>query len=78
MLNNKAVQKLLTSKPVTISVHSMIMTALMTNKNKPNVMMVTGKVNKTKIGLMKILSNPKTTATIIEVPKLSTRTPGRK
>ena len=44
----------------------------MTNKNKPSVTNVTGKVNNTKIGLIKIFSNPKTTATITAVPKLAT------
>jgi hypothetical protein len=52
--------------------------ALITNKNKPKVKIVNGKVNMTNIGLMNILSNPKTTATIKAVVKLATWTPGIK
>lgn len=78
MLNNNAVQNDLTSNPVTISVQSRIMSALMTNKKSPKVKRVTGRVNSTNSGLMKILSNPRTTATITEVMKLSTTTPGIK
>ncbi len=72
MLNINAVQNEFTAKPPTILVHSKIITAFMTNKNKPSVTNVTGKVNNTKIGLIKIFSNPKTTATITAVPKLAT------
>jgi hypothetical protein len=46
--------------------------ALITNKNNPSVKIVTGKVNKINIGFTKMFNNPKTIATIIEVPKLST------
>jgi hypothetical protein len=46
----------------------------MANKNNPNVTMVTGKVNSTKIGLTNMLSNPKTTATIKAVVKSATLT----
>lgn len=52
--------------------------ALMTNKNSPSVITVTGKVNITKIGFIKRFNNPRTTATIIAVPKLVTTTPGNK
>ncbi len=72
MLKIKAVQKESTWKPPTISEHNKIMIALITNKNKPNVTIVTGNVRITKIGLINKLSNPKTTATIKEVMKLST------
>jgi hypothetical protein len=72
MLKIKAVQKESTLKPPTISEHNKIIIALITNKNKPNVTMVTGNVNITRIGLINKLSNPKTTATIKEVVKLST------
>jgi hypothetical protein len=44
----------------------------MTNKNNPNVTMVTGKVNITNIGLIKILSKPRTIATIKAVVKPAT------
>ena len=49
--------------------------ALMTNKNKPSVKMVTGKVNKTKMGFTKKLSSPKTMATVRAVVNSSTMTP---
>ena len=55
-----------------------IITALTTNKNKPRVNIVTGKVNSTNIGFTKILSNPKTTATKTAVIKLTTCTPDMK
>ena len=51
--------------------------ALMTNKNKPNVKMVTGNVNKISKGFRKALSNDKTKATSREVVKLVTVTPGK-
>lgn len=54
------------------------MTALITSKNNPKVKIVTGKVNKTKMGLTIKLSKANTTATTIEVTKLSTETPPRK
>jgi hypothetical protein len=47
----------------------------MTNKNSPKVINVIGNVNITMIGLIKILSNPRTIATIKAVVKPSTRTP---
>ena len=50
------------------------MMALITNKNSPNVKIVNGKVNTTNIGLIKTLSNPKTTATINAVGKSATWT----
>jgi len=51
------------------------MSALITNKKSPNVRIVTGNVNKTIMGLMKRLSNPKTIATIKDVVKFATCTP---
>jgi hypothetical protein len=72
MLKIKAVQKESTLNPPTISEHNKIIIALITNKNKPKVIMVTGKVNITKIGFINKLSNPNTTATIKEVVKLAT------
>lgn len=44
----------------------------MTNKNNPKVKMVTGKVKITIMGLINILSNPRTTATIMAVVKPAT------
>ena len=75
MLNINAVQNVSTTKPPTIFVQSKIIKAFITNKNKPSVTNVTGRVSNTRIGLMKIFSNPKTTATITAVPKLATWTP---
>lgn len=72
MLKIKAVQNESTLKPPTISEHNKIIIALITNKNKPNVTMVTGNVKIIKIGFINKLSNPKTTATIREVVKLAT------
>ena len=71
-LKNKAVQKVSTVKPPTILVHKRISIALITNKKSPKVSMVTGKVSITNMGLIKILSKPRTTATIKEVVKLAT------
>lgn len=64
ILKRKAVQNESTLNPPTILVHNKIINALITNKNKPKVRMVTGNVNMTNIGLINILSKPKTTATI--------------
>ncbi len=64
ILKNKAVQKVSTLNPPTIFVHNKIINALITNKNNPKVMMVTGNVSITNIGLMNMLSNPRTIATI--------------
>lgn len=74
-LKINAVQNESTAKPPTILVHNKIITALMTNKNKPSVITVTGSVKTTKIGFIKTFNNPKTTATITAVPKLATCTP---
>ena len=71
-LKKRAVQKESTPNPPTILSHSSMIIALITNKNRPKVTMVNGNVNITNIGLIKILSNPKTTATIKAVVKLAT------
>jgi len=72
ILKNKAVQNESTAKPPTILVHSKIIMALITNKNNPKVIKVTGNVKITKIGFIKRFNNPRTTATIIAVAKLAT------
>jgi len=77
-LNNNAVQNESTAKPPTILVHKRIIMAFMTNKNNPNVNKVTGNVNSIKMGLIKVLSKLKTIATINEVVKFATTTPGIK
>ena len=51
------------------------MMVLMTNKNNPSVKKVIGRVNNTKIGFTKKLSNPKTMATVNAVVNSSTITP---
>ena len=70
-----AVQNELTENPSTNSSQSKMMTALMTNKNKPKVKKVTGKVNNTKIGFTKKFNNPKTIATFRAVVNSSMITP---
>ena len=52
--------------------------ALIKSKNRPNVKIVTGRVNKIKRGFTKKLSRAKTIATTIEVLNPSTDTPPRK
>lgn len=74
MLKINAVQNEFILNPSTSLEHNKIINALMANKNNPSVTMVTGKVKITKIGLTKILSNPKTTATIKAVVKSATST----
>ena len=65
MLKKSAVQKELTVNPSTSLSQSKIINALITSKNNPKVMTVTGKVKITRTGFTKRLSNPKTIATII-------------
>jgi hypothetical protein len=78
MLKIKAVQNESTLNPPTIFEHNKIMTALITNRNKPNENIVAGNVNRIKIGFTNRLSKPKTTATIKAVSKLATFTLGIK
>ena len=47
----------------------------MTNKNNPNVKIVTGNVNRINIGFTKKLSKPSTIATVNAVVNSSTTTP---
>ena len=47
----------------------------MTNKNNPNVKMVTGNVKRINIGFTKKLSKPRTIATVNAVVNSSTNTP---
>ena len=68
MLNNKAVKNPLTAKPPTRFPATKIITALITNKNKPKVTMVAGNVKNISKGRTNILSNEITTATKIAVP----------
>lgn len=78
MLNNNAVQKLLTSNPgINLSANK-IMLALITNKKRPNVTIVMGNVRMIKTGFTIAFNSPKTAATIIAVVKSITWTPGKK
>ena len=77
-LNNKAIQKPVTLKPSIRLSANIIIKALITNKNKPKVRMVTGKVKMIRIGFMVTLNNAKTTATITALVKFTTETPGKK
>lgn len=72
ILNKRAVKNESTLKPPTMLSHNNIIRALIINKNNPNVKNVIGKVRMIKIGLIKILSKPKTIATNKAVVKLAT------
>lgn len=76
-LKSKAVQKDITSKPPTIWSQTIMIKALITNKNNPNEKIVKGKVKITINGLMKIFNNPNTIATKTDVIKLFTIIPGK-
>ncbi len=54
-----------------------MITALITSRNKPKVMMVAGRVRNIKMGLIVTLSNANKAATINEVVKELTLTPER-
>lgn len=72
MLKNSAVQNESTLNPPTIPSHNKMIKAFIANKNKPKVTIVIGRVKITKMGLINILSNPRTTATIKAVVKPAT------
>ena len=77
-LNNNAVQNPLTAKPSINSPAKRMIAALITKRNKPNVMMVIGRVNITKIGFKIALSNANTMAKIMaDVNPSASSTPGR-
>lgn len=77
-LNSKAVQKPLTEKPLINFAAKRMMTALITKRNKPKVIMVIGKVKMTKIGLTKASSTANTMARIMaDVNPSASCTPGR-
>ncbi len=62
MLAKKAVQKPDTMKPWTSEETSSIMSALITNRNRPNVTRVNGSVRKTSTGLTIAFANPSSKA----------------
>ena len=73
-----AVRKLLIEKPFTIREHSQMINAFIISKKSPSVSTVTGKVRITSTGFTIKFNNAKTTATMIEVVKSGTATPGKK
>ena len=76
-LNNKAQKKFLTVKLSTNLSANKIIQALITNRNKPKVTMVAGKVKNTKSGRTNIFSSEITIATIIADTYPSTEIPGK-
>lgn len=77
-LNSNAVQKPLMAKPLINSPAKRMITALITKRNKPNVMIVIGKVKMTKIGFMKASKTANTIARIMaDVNPSASCTPGR-
>ena len=66
-LKISADKKPLTAKPATNLSQSITIIALMMSRKSPKVRIVTGNVKNTMIGFTKILSNPKTMATMIDV-----------
>ncbi len=67
ILNNIAIQILLTENPSINLSANKIIRALITNRNKPKVIMVIGKVKMTKTGLTNKFNIDRTTATIMAV-----------
>ena len=67
MLKTNADTKPSTAKLSTIQEQRSIMRALITSRNSPSVSIVTGSANNLMIGLMKVLSRAKTTATMMRV-----------
>lgn len=74
-LNNSAYQNPATWKPSINLSEISIIAALITNKNKPKVTIVTGMVNNINIGFKKVFNKASTTATINAVVMLSTTIP---
>jgi hypothetical protein len=72
MLKIRAPKNPSTLKPITSLEHRIIITALITKRKSPKVIMVTGNVKITNIGFTNKFNNPKTTATIIDDLKPST------
>ncbi len=76
ILKSKADQKPFTLKPSTKLEAIKIINAFITNKNKPNVNIVIGRVNKIKTGFTKTFNTASAKARIIAVVTLFTETPG--
>ena len=75
MLAKKAAQKLDTLKPVTRDETSRIIRALITNRNKPNVKNVSGKVKTISSGLTMAFAKPNKSADMINAEGLLNRIP---
>lgn len=80
MLNNMAYQKPLISNPCTKCALMSRIQALITNRNKPSVKMVAGKVSRISKGFTNASSNASTMATTMAVKKLlfTISTPGNR
>ena len=68
---------LLTTKPGTIALAKITIRPFKIKINKPRVIMVIGKVNRTNTGLIIVLAIPKTTLTIMAEKKSLITIPGR-
>lgn len=77
MLNNNAEKKLVTINPPTKFAAIKIIIALITNKNKPNVTIVAGNVNKISNGLTNIFRIAIANATQTAVETVAISTPGK-
>jgi len=75
MLKKSAVQNELTEKPLMKWSQTIIINAFITNKNNPKVTIVTGNVNRIKMGFTKKFNSPSTMATVKAVENSSTITP---
>jgi hypothetical protein len=75
MLAKKAVQKLEIVNPLTTAETSINTKALITNKNKPIVRTVSGKVNRINNGLTTALAKPRSRAAIRSDPPSAKRKP---
>ena len=78
MLNATAHQNPSTLKPVTMRVVSIIIAALITNRNKPKVKKVMGIVKIIRIGFKMLFNTERTAAIIKAVKKSGTVTPGNR
>ncbi len=76
ILKSSAYQKLVTIKPSTSLSIIKIIIAFITNRKRPSVKIVTGRVNRINIGFTIEFINARTTATISAVTILSVLTPG--
>lgn len=76
MLYNIAHQKLSTEKPDNSLLANITINASITNRKSPKVRMVTGMVNKTKIGFTKVFNKARTNVKPTELQNPFKWTPG--